>query len=153
MDNPDVSSIITFFSAPDDAAAAGVPRSGTARGLETVELGNFDPVGMLDEWETAFLARDAGESAEGGRPMVGGGTRDVPTEGGDILIAISPDLAADLAGADEARLTEVRARWIQLRSLEGEDLDPVWAAELVADIAGLAARASDRGHGVYCWWY
>jgi hypothetical protein len=153
VDNPDVSSIIKFFIAPDDEAAAGVPRSGTARGLETVEFGNFDPVGMLDDWETAFLARDAGEIAEGGRPMVGGGARDVPADGGGVLIAMSPDLAADLAEADEARLTEVRARWIQLQSLEGEELDPVWAAELLADIAGLAARASERGHGVYCWWY
>ncbi len=151
VDNPDVSSIIRFFIAPDDAAAAGVPRSGTARGLETVELGNFDPVGMLDDWETALLARDADEIVEGGHPVVGGGAHGIPADGGGVLIAMSPDLAADLAEADEARLTEVRARWIQLQSLEGEELDPVWAAELLADIAGLAARASERGHGVYCW--
>ena len=101
-----MSSIIRFFIAPDDAAAAGVPRSGTARGPETVELGNFDPQEMLDDWETAFLARDAGEIAEGGRPVVGGGARDVPAEGSGVLIAMSPDLATDLAEADEARLTE-----------------------------------------------
>jgi len=148
-----VSSIIKFFIAPGDAAAAGVPRSGTAHGLETVELGNFDPEEMLDDWETAFLARDADEIAEGGRPMIGGGARDVPADDGGVLIAMSPDLTAHLAEAGEARLTEVRAHWIQLQSLEGEELDPVWAAELLADIAGLAARASERGHGVYCWWY
>jgi hypothetical protein len=60
-----------------------------------------------------------------------------------VLIAVSPDLAADLAEADEARLAEVRARWIQLQSLEGEVLDPVGAAELLADIAGLTARANE----------
>jgi hypothetical protein len=148
-----MSSIIRFFIAPDDTAAAGMPRSGPARGLETVELGNFDPVGMLNDWETAFLARDADEIAEGGRPVVGGGVRVVPADGGGVLIAVSPDLTADLAEADEARLTEVRARWMQLQSLEGEELDPVLAAELLADIAGLAALANERGHGVYCWWY
>ena len=118
-----------------------------------MELGNFDPVGMLNDWETAFLARDADEIAEGGHPMVGGGGRVVPVDGGGVLIAVSPDLAADLSEADEARLAEVRAYWIQLESLEREELHPVGAAELLADIAGLAARANERGHGVYCWWY
>ena len=102
-----MSSIIVFFIASDDTAAAGVPRSGPAGGLETVELGNFDPAGMLNDWETAFLARDADEIAEGGRPMVGGGGRVVPADGGGVLIAVSPDLAADLAKADEARLAQV----------------------------------------------
>jgi hypothetical protein len=32
-----------------------------SEGPETVELGNFDPVGMLNDWESAFLARDAHE--------------------------------------------------------------------------------------------
>jgi hypothetical protein len=85
--------------------------------------------------------------------MVGGGARDVPTDGGGVLSAMSSDLAAQLAEADEARLTQVRARWIQLHALEGEELDPVWAAELLADITAFAGRANERGHGVYCWWY
>lgn len=147
-----MSSIVRFFIAPDDAAAVGVPRSGTVRGLRTVDLGNFDPKGMLDDRETTFLARDSDEIAEGGRPVTGGGARVVPAEGGGVLIAMSPDLAVDLAEADEA-LTDVRARWTELQSLEGEELDPVRSAELLADIAGLAARASEHGHGVYCWWY
>lgn len=149
----DVSSIVRFFIAPGDAAAADVPRSGRGRGLETVDLGNFDPVGMLNDWETAFLARDADEIAEGGRPAVGGGARVVPADSAGVLIAVSSDLAADLAEADEARLAEIRARWAQLQSLEGEELDPVGAAGLLADIAGLAARADESGYGVYCWWY
>ena len=74
-------------------------------------------------------------------------------EGVGVLIAASPDLAADLAEADEARLAEVRDRWLQLLSLDREELDPEFAAGLLADIAALAARASDRGHGVYCWWF
>src|SRR5512146_212499 len=111
-----MSSTIRFFTAADDAAAAGVPRTGPARDLETLEFGNFDPVGMLDDWAAAFLARDAGEIDEiaaGRRPTADGGARNVPVEGVGVLLAVSPDLAANLAEADEARLAEVRARWIQ----------------------------------------
>jgi hypothetical protein len=148
-----VSSIIRFFIAPDDAAAARMPLSGPAREPETLEYGNFDPVGMLDDWEAAFLARDAGEIAEGGRPAIGGGARVVPVAGAAILIAVSPDLTADLAEADESRLAEVRAHWVQLESLDGRELHPVLAVELLTEIAELAARANEHGHGMYCWWY
>jgi hypothetical protein len=53
-----VSSIIKFFLATDDEEAAGMPPGSLPRGPETAELGNFDPVGMLNDWEAAFLARD-----------------------------------------------------------------------------------------------
>ena len=148
-----MSSIIRFFIAADAGAAAGTPLRGPAGERDTVELGNCDPVGMLNDWETAFLARDADEIAEGGHSAIGGGARTVPVEGVGVLIAASPDLTADLAEADEARLAEVRDRWLQLLSLDREELDPEFAAGLLADIAALAARASDRGHGVYCWWF
>jgi hypothetical protein len=52
-----------------------------------------------------------------------------------------------------ARLAEVRDRWIQLQSLDDEELDPVTAGELLAEIAWLAALAHERGQRVYCWWY
>jgi hypothetical protein len=148
-----MSTIVKFFLAADDEAAARMPPGDLAGGPETVELGNFDPVGMLDDWEAAFLARDADEILDGGRPEVGGGARVLPLDGTLALIAVSPDLVTDLAEADEARIAEVRGHWIQLRSLEGEALDSVTAGELLAEIAGLAALADERGHGVYCWWY
>lgn len=148
-----MSSIIKFFLAVDDEEAAGVPPDSLAGGPETVELGNFDPVGMLNDWEAAFLARDAGEILDGGRPEVGSGARVLPLKGRGVLIAVSPDLVTDLAEADEARLAEIRSHWIQLQSLDGEELDSATAGELLAEIAGLAVFADHRGHGVYCWWY
>jgi hypothetical protein len=148
-----VSSIIKFFLAADDEGAAGMPPGSLVRGPETAELGNFDPVGMLNDWEAAFLARDADEILDGGRPAVGGGARVLPAGGNGVLIAVSPDLVTDLAEADEARLAEVRGHWVQLQSLDDQELDPVTAGELLAEIAGLAALADERGHGVYCWWY
>jgi hypothetical protein len=151
-----MSSIIRFFTAADDAAAAAMLRGGPAGDQDSVEFGNFDPVGMLDDWEAVFLARDADEIAQiaqGGHPTAGGGARSVHVDGVGVLLAVSPDLAAELAEADEARLAEVRPRWIQLLSLDGEELDPELAAQLLAEIAALAARAKERGHGVYCWWY
>ena len=148
-----MSSIITFFLATDDEEAAGTQPGSLARGPETVELGNFDPVEMLNNWEAAFLARDADEILDGGRPAIGGGARVLPLEGSSVLIAVSPDLVTDLAEADEARLAEVRGHWIQLEALDDEELDSVTAGELLAEIAGLAVLADERGHGVYCWWY
>ena len=148
-----MSSIIRFFLAADDEEAAGMPPGSLAGGPETVELGNFDPVGMLNDWEAAFLARDADEILDGGRPMVGGGARVLPLEGSGVLIAVSPGLVTDLAEADEARLAEIRSYWIQLQSLDDKELDSVTAGELLAEIAGLTVLADERGHGVYCWWY
>lgn len=148
-----MSSIIKFFLATDDEEAAGMPPGSLAEGPETAELGNFDPVGMPNDWEAAFLARDADEILDGGRPMVGGGAWVLPVEGSGVLIAVSPDLVTDLAEADEARLAEIRSHWIQLQSLDDEELDSVTAGELLAEIAGLAVLAGERGHGVYSWWY
>lgn len=148
-----MSSIIEFFLAADDEEAAGMPPGSLAGGPETVELGNFDPVGMLNDWEAAFVARDAGEILDGGRPVVGGGARVLPTEGSGVLIAVSARLLTDLAEADEGRLLEVRSHWIQLQSLDNEELDSVTAGELLVELAGLAVLADERGHGVYCWWY
>jgi hypothetical protein len=150
-----VSSIITFFLATDDEEAAGIPPGSLTEGPETVRLGNFDPVEMLNDWETASLARDADEILEGGRPEVGGGARVLSVEGAGsrALIAVSPDLVTDLAEADEARLAEIRGHWIKLVSLDDEELHSGTAEELLAEIAGLAVLADQRGHGVYCWWY
>jgi len=94
-----VSSIIKFFLATDDEEAAGMPPGSVAGGPETVELGNSDSVRMLNDWEAAFLARDADEILDGGRPEVGGGARILPLEGSRVLIAVSPDLVRDLASA------------------------------------------------------
>ena len=148
-----MSSIIKFFLATDDEEAAGIPPGSLAEGPETVVLGNCDPAGMLNDWETAFLARNADEILDGGRPMISGGARFLPLEGSSVLIAVSPDLVTDLAEADEDRLAEVRGHWIQLESLDDGYLDEVTAGELLAEIAGLAVLAEERGHGVYCWWY
>ena len=63
-----MSSIIKFFLATDDEEAAGMPPGSVAGGPETVELGNSDSVRMLNDWEAAFLARDADESLDGGCP-------------------------------------------------------------------------------------
>lgn len=148
-----MSSIIKFFLAAGDEEAASIPPGSLTGGPETVELGNFDPVGMLNDWETAFLARDASEILDGGRPETGGGARVLPVQESGALLAMSPDLVTDLAEADEARLAEIRAHWIQLQSLDGQQLDSVTADELLAEIAELAVLADHRGHGVYCWWY
>jgi hypothetical protein len=148
-----VSSIIKFFIATDDEGAVGIPPGSLAGGPEIVELSNFDPVGMLNDWEAASLARDAGEVLDGGRPEVGGGARVLPLEGSGVLIAVSPDLVTDLAEANEARLAEIRGYWTQLQSLDDQELDSVTAGELLAEIAGLAVLADERGHGMYCWWY
>jgi len=148
-----MSGIVKFFIAADDAAAAGVPRSDPAGGPDSLNYGDFDPVGMLDDWQAAFLARDADELAEGKGPAISGGSRNVPVNGVGVLLAVSPDLTAGLAQAGPARLAEVSARWIRLQSLDGAELDPGLAARLLADIGALAARASARGQRVYCWWY
>lgn len=55
-----------------------MPPGSLSGGPEIAELGNSDPVRMLNDWEAAFLARDADEILVGGRPMVGGSARVFP---------------------------------------------------------------------------
>lgn len=66
--NLPVSSIIKFFVASDNAAAAGVGEGGPGPAFESATYGNFDVWSTLEEWECLLMDRElAALIADGGR--------------------------------------------------------------------------------------
>jgi hypothetical protein len=135
-----VSSIVEFFIASDDDAAAAVADHGPGPGRDVVsKYGNFDPVSTMGEWEDSFdIVPDHDPRGIAGD--------------GHGVYAVSPSLQAALAAADEEQLEEAAARWTELPSEYIEDLTQEFASDMLNDIADLARAATRRGHRLYYWW-
>jgi len=138
-----VSSIIEFFLAPDDTAAAGVAENGPDGTFESATYGNFDIWSTLLEWESILTSRSL-EELTGGPHVVAG-------SGGLPVVVVAPgDLTRALAGADGHLLGTAAERWVELREEEGETIDGELARELVGEVAALAAGAVRTGRSLYC---
>ena len=145
MDNRHVSSIIEFFVAPDDAAAAGVAEGGPGVSFESATYGNFDVWSTLEEWESILTGRSLEELVSGGGNVVAGG------DGIPLVWAIPRDLMTALADADDQLLSGAAEQWIRLRDEEGETIDSELAQELIREVAALAVDAIRTGSSLYCW--
>ena len=137
-----MSSIITFFLAPDDEAAATVADSDPAGTFESVTYGNFDADLALLEWDslltgrafdTLLLASAAGVITE--------------EEDGALIVAASVELQESLSRASEADLGRVARLWVDERAAEGEDIDPELAREILTELARLSRTTE---HRLYC---
>jgi hypothetical protein len=135
-----VSSIIEFFVAPDDDAAADVLEGGPSDEYETASYGNFDVISTIEEWEQILTRADTG-----GAEVVAGGD-DEP-----LVLLFPPALTAGLAAASGGELTDLTDEWLDLRAEQGEEIDEELAAELLAEVAALATAASRAGASLYCW--
>ena len=134
-----MSSIIEFFTAPGDDAAAAVAGHGPAGTYEIARYGNFDPVTTVGEWESSF-------------GIAGDDPRLIAGDGPPLVLAVSASLQAALAAADEEQLAEAATRWAEQRADDGEDLHPEFAQGMLSEIASLARTATPRGHRLYYWW-
>jgi hypothetical protein len=140
-----VSSIIEFFVAPDDTAAAGVAASGPGGSFESATYGNFDVWSTLVEWESLLTGRGVEELITGGGPHVVAGSDGLP-----VVLAMPGDLTRALAGADDPLLGTTAEQWVELREEEGETIDDELARELVREVAALAVGAVRTGKSLYC---
>lgn len=135
-----MSSIIEFFTAPGDDAAAAVADHGPAGKYQVARYGNFDPVTTVGEWESSFS-------------IVGDDDpRLIAGDGPPLVLAVSASLQAALAAADEEQLAEAATRWVELHAGDGEDIHPEFAHDMLSEIASLARTATPRGHRLYYWW-
>ncbi|MET8152445.1 hypothetical protein ACIBSW_09975 [Actinoplanes sp. NPDC049668] len=140
-----MSSIIKFFVAPDDAAAAALAVDGPGADLEPAVYGNFDVISTLEEWESVLTGRDLEELIDsGGADVVSGD--DEP-----LVLLVPPALTGALAGADAHALAAAAGRWIALRAEEGETIDEELAEEILGELAALSSRAAKTGGSLYCW--
>lgn len=139
-----MSSIIEFFVAPDDTAAAGVAENGPGGSFESAAYGNFDVWSTLVEWESILSGRSLEE------PIAGGGPHIVTGDGSPVVLVTPRELTRALAGADDHTLSTTAERWAELREEDGETIDDELAQELVREVAGLAVGAVRTGKSLYC---
>lgn len=139
-----MSSIIEFFVAPDDTAAAGVVEIGPGGRFESAVHGNFDVWSTLVEWESILTGGRLEDFATGDGPQV------VTGDGLPAVLAVAGELTRALAAADDHRLGTAAEQWAGLRADDGETIDGELARELVAEVAALAAGAVRTGSALYC---
>jgi hypothetical protein len=142
-----------YFAAADDEAAAsafdlvGGPAAG---GFDTVPLKGIDPAVQMGTLEELLTGRPYDAIIEDPRQGA-----DVRTAGEEVaehgVITLTDTLAAALADADRRRLAEVAEPWSETEEFWG-DADPDILADALWELAGLAGRARDRGHRLYCRW-
>ncbi|PYC87579.1 hypothetical protein C7C46_04090 [Streptomyces tateyamensis] len=143
-----MSTIIEFYVAPDDEAAATVVEHGPAGIFESLSCGNFDVEEALMEWEGIFTGRRFEELVAAGEPRV---VADPDDGEGPLILVVSGPLQDALAAADPLRLAEVGALWVRERAAEGEEFDLEMATELLGDLARLARAADEHAGCLYCW--
>jgi hypothetical protein len=141
-----VSSIIEFFVAPDDTAAAGVAERGPGGSFESATYGNFDVWSTLVEWESILGSRGLVELMTSGGPEVVAGSDGFP-----VVLVAPRDLTIALAGADDHMLGTTAERWVELREEEGEIIDDELAQQVIREVAALAVGAARTGESLYCW--
>ncbi|MGW3327472.1 hypothetical protein [Streptomyces virginiae] len=142
-----MSTIITFFTAPDDTSAAATLPSGPGRAQESLSFGNFDPEEAVVEWECLLTGGGFTDLVDAGEPRLVAGQDD----DGCVVFALSPRLSAALADAERSRLQDVATSWAARRAEDGEAIDTDTAAAIVGDLADLVSRARRQGRAVYCW--
>lgn len=138
-----MSSINSFFVAPDDAAAATVLDGGPDRTFESVTYGNFDADLALLEWESLLTGHSFADLLEASASL------DLSGEDDDaLMIAVSRQLQDALSRADDAELAATARLWVDERAAEGESIDPELAREILTEVGRLSRTAEQR---LYCW--
>jgi hypothetical protein len=138
-----MSSIIRFFVAPDDEAAATVVEGGPDKTFESVTFGNFDADLALLEWGSLLTGRSFDE-------LLLASASEVITDEDDgaLIVAASAELQEALSEADTAELDRVAQLWADERAAEGEAIDPELAGEILTEVGRLARTPE---HRLYCW--
>ena len=150
-----------YFSAPSDKVAAaaigllggpGAPSAGrpgapAGPSFDTVPAKGIDPVVQMGTLEGLLTGRDYQQIADGPRA---GHIVAVKDGGQRMVVALTDELQAALAGAGDARLRSVAVPWSQTEEFFGHG-DPEILAGVLGELAGLARRARGKDERLYCW--
>ncbi|MFG2692098.1 hypothetical protein [Kitasatospora sp. NPDC048407] len=143
-----MSTLITFFTAPDDTSAAALP-TGPGRAFESVSFGGFDPEEAAVEWEHLLTGADPEELLDVDEPRTVADQND--DDSGCLVFALSPRLSTALATAEPATLRSAATAWTHLRAEDGEHIGADIASAIMDDLAALATSARNENHAIYCW--
>jgi hypothetical protein len=141
-----------FAAASDETAASAInvdggPASAWPHPFETVALKGIDPVVQMGTLEALLTEVDYETVANNPRSGHSVAIRD---EGERIILTITDELQAALAGADAALLREVAVPWSQTDEFE-PGADPADLAGVLGELASLVQGATVRGERLYCW--
>jgi hypothetical protein len=144
-----VSTIIEFFSALGDGAAADVLEDGPQATFETVSAGNFDVFSSILEWDSILTERDLDEVIDDESIVQVAGGDDNADEA--VVYKLPDTVVRGLADTDDDSLPRVARRWVAARAEDDAPIDEEYARELLSDLADLARAALAAGEYVYCW--
>ncbi|MFG2048775.1 hypothetical protein ACGFIW_15255 [Micromonospora sp. NPDC048935] len=142
-----------YFSAPTDEAAAevidvlGGPRVASDPGFDVVELKGIQPFVQLGKLEELLTGIDYDAVTENPRWVHDVAVRD---DGELLVVSLTDEVQAALAGASESQLREAAVPWSQIEEFWGH-AEPSDLAEVLIELAGLARRATERNERMYCW--
>jgi hypothetical protein len=136
---------------------------GPAPAFDGVETKGIDPFVMLGQlvayirqvpWEVDLVSativwpshetKPASEEAYNSLP------ESSPWKTGPWLEELSPRVRDTLAAVEDARFSELAAKWAGIEEFDGH-ADESDLLVLIKDLVGLARRARDAGDQVYCW--
>jgi hypothetical protein len=137
-----VSTIVEFFAAPDDQAAATIVEGGPDGTFETLTAGNFDAMTAIEEWDRILTGRGDEELENDDVPRIVAG--DTP-----FVVAASAALQRALATSGRDELAATARQWIEEEDLDG--YDPDLFTDILTRLASLAGTADRDGHSLYCW--
>lgn len=147
----DAQVLLDYFAAPSDDAARAAIDVGPAsapHSFPTVALTGVDPAVSLGKLEELLTGADYDSVVDGPRAAQ---AVEVRNDGELVVVTLTDELQAALAGADEVRLREVAAQWSRIEEFHLADEEPADLTAALVELAALAKAATDRGDRLYCW--
>jgi len=145
-----VGNLYEYFSAADDEeAAAALGRKGWTqdRGARTLAVKGIDPAVQIGRLEELLTGRPYAQITADPRFA----RRIGPSWADRGVVTLTDTLTRALAAGEESDLAQVTVDWSQIAEFDGQ-ADPMDLAEFLFELSAIAARASERGHRLYCRW-
>jgi len=138
-----------YFSAPSDEAAAraiGIDVDLREPPYDVLQMKNLIPDYHLAPVEVFLTGRSAEavkENPRNGKLLAQAEDEQV------VVVTISDEFAASLAGASSERLAEAAESWSHFEDFQGTDTSGL--VGFLGDLASLARRARARNERLYCY--
>jgi hypothetical protein len=139
-----------YFAADDDqTAAATLDDAPDPERFDVVKVSGIEPVVQLGTLEALLRGvpyEQVREDPQQGKLLSS------PDAGSRWVVSLTDSLRDALAAATAGQLAEVTVPWSQTEEFQlfgGVDADMLAGA--LGELAGLAQRAGDRSHHLYCW--
>jgi hypothetical protein len=140
-----------YFAAPSDEVAAAVIGTGPTVAVAdpdlVLESSGIEPSVQMATLEELLTGRPYDSIVDDPRSAALLASAD---DDACLVLTLTDELQAALAGADPQRLLEVAGPWSRTEEFWGRG-EPELLADFLGELAALARRAAARGHRLYCW--